>query len=69
MFDKSNISLVIANPKFLDEMQLAGQTKLLGWLVGSMFISYSLAAPLWGWAVTRYGAAQRRPWRASSSGR
>ena len=27
MFDKSNISIVIANPKFLDEMQLAGQTK------------------------------------------
>jgi MFS family permease len=55
MFDKSNISIVIANPNFLDEMQLTGQTKLLGWLVGSMFISYSLAAPLWGWAVTRYG--------------
>jgi MFS family permease len=55
MFDKSNISLVIANPKFLDEMQLAGQTKLLGWLVGSLFISYGLAAPIWGWAVTRYG--------------
>jgi MFS family permease len=55
MFDKSNISLVIADPKFLDEMQLAGQSKLIGWLAGSMFISYSLAAPLWGWAVTRYG--------------
>ena len=55
MFDKSNISLVIADPKFLGEMQLAGQTKLLGWLASSMFISYSLAAPVWGWAVTRYG--------------
>ena len=55
MFDKSNISIVIANPKFLDEMQLAGQTKVLGWLVGSLFISYGLAAPVWGWAVTRYG--------------
>jgi sugar phosphate permease len=55
MFDKSNISLVIADPKFLDEMQLTGETKLLGWLASSMFISYSLAAPLWGWAVTRYG--------------
>ena len=40
---------------FLSEMQLAGQTKLLGWLASSMFISYSLAAPIWGWAVTRYG--------------
>ena len=45
MFDKSNISLVIADPKFLGEMQLAGQMKLLGWLASSMFISYSLAAP------------------------
>lgn len=55
MFDKSNISIVIANPAFLDEMHLAGQTELLGWLVGGLFISYGLAAPLWGWAVTRYG--------------
>jgi MFS family permease len=55
MFDKSNISLVMADPKFLGEMQLTGQTKLLGWLASSMFISYSLAAPVWGWAVTRFG--------------
>jgi MFS family permease len=54
MFDKSNISLVMADPKFLDEMQLVGKPGLLGWLASSMFISYSLAAPLWGWAVTRY---------------
>ena len=47
MLDKSNISLVIADPQFLSEMQLGGETKLLGWLAGSMFISYSLAAPLW----------------------
>jgi MFS family permease len=55
MFDKSNMSIVIANPTFLDEMHLTGQTKELGWLVGAMFISYSLTAPLWGWAVTRFG--------------
>src|SRR5579885_2813431 len=56
MFDKSNISIVIANPTFLNEMHLAGQSKLLGWLVGALFISYGIAAPAWGWAVTRYGA-------------
>ncbi len=56
MFDKSNIAIVIANPRFLGEMQLAGQTKLLGWLVGGLFIAYGIAAPLWGWTVTRYGA-------------
>jgi sugar phosphate permease len=55
MFDKSNISIVIANPTFLNELQLTGQTKELGWLVGSLFISYGLAAPLWGWAVNHYG--------------
>src|SRR5215469_3869156 len=55
MLDKSNISLVIADPQFLSEMQLSGETKLLGWLASGLFISYSLAAPLWGWAVTRYG--------------
>ena len=55
MFDKSNISLVINDPKFLSELALTGQPKLLGWLGSSMFISYSLAAPIWGWAVTRYG--------------
>jgi len=55
MFDKSNISIVIANQQFLDELHLAGQTKELGWLVGSLFISYGIAAPVWGWVVTRYG--------------
>ncbi|MGH6670522.1 MAG: MFS transporter [Xanthobacteraceae bacterium] len=55
MFDKSNIAIVIANPRFLSEMHLVGQTKLLGWLVGGLFISYGLAAPLWGWAVSRIG--------------
>lgn len=55
MFDKSNIAIVIANPGFLNDMHLAGQTKLLGWLVGGLFIAYGIAAPVWGWTVTRYG--------------
>ncbi|MGA8819170.1 MAG: MFS transporter [Xanthobacteraceae bacterium] len=55
MFDKSNIAIVIANPGFLSDMQLTGQTKLLGWLVGGLFIAYGIAAPVWGWTVTRYG--------------
>src|SRR3974390_2070498 len=58
MLDKSNISLVINDPQFLSEMQLSGETKLLGWLASALFISYSLAAPIWGWAVTRYGPRQ-----------
>lgn len=55
MFDKSNISIVIASPDFLRELELGGQTKELGWLVGSLFISYGIAAPVWGWVVDRYG--------------
>jgi MFS family permease len=56
MFDKSNISLVMANPTFLNEMQLGGQAVKLGWLASSLFIAYGVAAPLWGWSVARYGA-------------
>jgi MFS family permease len=56
MFDKSNISLVMADSNFLDELQLAGQPVKLGWLASSLFIAYGVAAPLWGFAVNRYGA-------------
>ena len=55
MFDKSNLSIVIANPDFLNDLHLAGHTKELGWLTGSLFISYGIAAPVWGWVVNRYG--------------
>jgi sugar phosphate permease len=55
MFDKSNAAIVIANPQFLSDMQLAGRTELLGWLISGLFISYALAAPVWGWAVTHFG--------------
>jgi len=56
MFDKSNISLVMANPTFLSEMQLSGEAIKLGWLASSLFIAYGVAAPLWGWSVQRFGA-------------
>jgi MFS family permease len=56
MFDKSNISIVMANPGFLNEMNLAGQSVRLGWLASGLFIAYGVFAPLWGWAVGRYGA-------------
>lgn len=55
MFDKSNIGIVMANPAFLKEMDLVGQPARLGWLAGSLFISYALAAPFWGWMVARIG--------------
>ena len=55
MFDKSNIGIVMADPAFLKEMGLAGRPALLGWLASSLFISYALAAPFWGWVVGRIG--------------
>jgi sugar phosphate permease len=55
MFDKSNISLVIANPRFLSEMGLAGHAALLGWLASGLFLAYGLFAPVWGWITARIG--------------
>lgn len=45
MFDKSNISPVMADPKFLGELQLTGQAVNLGWLASSLFLAYGIAAP------------------------
>lgn len=56
MFDKSNISLVMADPDFLKELDLSGQSVKLGWLASSLFLSYGIFAPFWGWTTTRYGA-------------
>jgi sugar phosphate permease len=54
-FDKSNISLVIADPAFLKEMNLTGQHVLLGWLASGLFLAYGIAAPFWGWFIDRSG--------------
>ncbi|GAC1326337.1 MAG: MFS transporter [Chloroflexota bacterium] len=56
MFDKSNISLVIADPQFIAEFNLAGQQTLLGLLGSGLLFAYGLGAPVWGWIVYRAGA-------------
>src|SRR5919205_2619674 len=56
MFGKSNISLVIADPQFIGEFQLAGQQTLLGWLGSGLLLAYGIGAPAWGWVVHRVGA-------------
>ncbi len=63
MLDKSNISIVIADPGFLTEMGLQGKQALLGWLTTGLIISYGVAAPAWGLVVTAIGA--RRAMMAS----
>jgi len=55
MLDKSNIAIVIADPGFLGEMDLAGKAVLLGWLATGFFLAYGLAAPAWGWLVNTIG--------------
>ena len=56
MLDKSNISLVIANPQFLTELQLVGKGVLLGGLASGLFLAYGIFAPVWGWVTHRIGA-------------
>jgi sugar phosphate permease len=54
--DKSNISIVIANPGFLADLHLQHAQALLGWLTTGLIIAYGAAAPAWGWLVARAGA-------------
>ncbi len=56
MFDKSNMSIVINDHNFLNELGLVGKAPLLGWLSTSLLLGYGLAAPLWGLVVSRIGA-------------
>ena len=46
MFDKSNMSIVINDHNFLNELGLVGKAPLLGWLSTSLLHGYGLAAPL-----------------------
>jgi sugar phosphate permease len=55
MFDKSNISIVIADPKFLADMHLGHKPALLGWLITGMIIAYGAGSPIWGWLVGKIG--------------
>jgi sugar phosphate permease len=55
-FDKSNMSIVINDHLFLNELDLTGKAPLLGWLSTVVLLGYGLSAPLWGMVVTRLGA-------------
>jgi sugar phosphate permease len=54
-FDKINISLVIADPRFLDELRLHGRYGELGGLMSTFFLGYGLSILLWGFLVDRFG--------------
>jgi sugar phosphate permease len=55
MLDKSNISIVIANHGFLQNLGLSGKSFELGMLATGMLLAYGITAPLWGFAVSRFG--------------
>ncbi|MSO18948.1 MAG: MFS transporter [Acidobacteria bacterium] len=55
-FDKINISLVIADKGFLDELQMDGRFGELGGLMSLFFVGYGVSIFFWGLLVDRFGA-------------
>lgn len=54
-FDKANISLVIADRSFLEELNLVGRHTELGSLMSAFFIGYGASIFVWGFLVDRFG--------------
>jgi len=54
-FDKTNVSLIVADPSFLAELQLEGRNAELGGLMSAFFLGYGVAVFLWGFLVDRFG--------------
>lgn len=54
-FDKANISLVIANRSFQEELNLVGRNTELGGLMSAFFIGYGASVFVWGFLVDRFG--------------
>ncbi len=53
--DKINISLVIADPSFLQELKLQGRYGELGGLMSAFLLGYGASVFLWGFLVDRFG--------------
>jgi len=53
--DKTNVSLIIADSHFLDELHLAGHHAELGGLMSAFFLGYGLSMFGWGFLVDRCG--------------
>ena len=53
--DKTNVSLIIADPAFLKELNLGGHNTELGGLMSSFFIGYGVSIFFWGFLVDRFG--------------
>ncbi len=53
--DKTNVSLIIADSRFLKELNLAGHDAELGGLMSTFFIGYGISIFAWGFLVDRFG--------------
>src|SRR5262249_43549183 len=53
--DKTNVSLIIADARFLRELNLAGHNAELGGLMSTFFIGYGVSIFAWGFLVDRFG--------------
>jgi sugar phosphate permease len=53
--DKTNVSLIIADPAFLKELNVGGHNTELGGLMSSFFVGYGISIFMWGFLVDRFG--------------
>jgi sugar phosphate permease len=53
--DKTNISVLIADDKFLSDFHLLGQPARMGFLSSAFFYAYGVSLMLWGFIVDRIG--------------
>ncbi|HEV2687741.1 MAG TPA: MFS transporter [Bryobacteraceae bacterium] len=53
--DKTNISVLIANPQFLSDLHLTGQPARIGFLSSAFFYAYGASLVMWGFVVDRIG--------------
>src|SRR5215469_15350603 len=53
--DKTNVSLIIADPTFLKQLNVAGHNTELGGLMSSFFVGYGVSIFIWGFLVDRFG--------------
>ncbi|MCL6592536.1 MAG: MFS transporter [Alicyclobacillus sp.] len=55
MIDKIGVAVIATNPRFLQEMHLAGQNALIGSLTTALLFSYGIGFFFWGWLTDRLG--------------
>jgi MFS family permease len=53
--DKTDVSLIIADSRFLKELNLAGHNAEFGGLMSTFFIGYGISIFAWGFLVDRFG--------------